>query len=475
MAIQTPFVTPFVSIRDFGAVPNDPSLVVRLANSRSFEQAQDAMQSELAAWGHPLFVPSGTFWLADDLHIKKSLTLFGTGIQGESVLKFPVGRSLIIDPGQGNEGDRTLDGSECVICDLQIISEEEWVTDLQVPFNATNFDPPTFESTSRGTPGIMMGTTATIQRVYIKGFSGTGIYLKKIGPTNVNQWRIHDVYIQDCGGHGIHVGGHGPEQDPAKSETQGGICTGAKIFTAEGNGIYDGSFGGNTYVGCYVEETKGRGYASDSPGQCSFIGCFAEAIQPVRLRGGGNVWVGGGVLPGFTDDTTAFIAESYGNVHPFAVPNLKDDRIKLFVGYPNDRSDPTIICAWENSNAEFYLMRWDMDNKIWTVENGAVLPLKDANGEFLGLRELTQRNIATYLTGTGHPRGPWLQGFVEILLGPADSPIKISRGDVAPDDGKVGDIVYKLVPEADKFIGQVCIDSGPPAQWRPFGKIEDIP
>jgi hypothetical protein len=60
MTIQTPFVTPFVSIRDFGAVPNDPDPAVRLANTEAFKQAQAAMQSPDQAWGHPLFVPSGT-------------------------------------------------------------------------------------------------------------------------------------------------------------------------------------------------------------------------------------------------------------------------------------------------------------------------------------------------------------------------------------------------------------------------------
>lgn len=45
MSIQTPFVMPFVSIRDFGAVPDDPSPVVRLANTEAFKQAQAAMKS----------------------------------------------------------------------------------------------------------------------------------------------------------------------------------------------------------------------------------------------------------------------------------------------------------------------------------------------------------------------------------------------------------------------------------------------
>lgn len=478
MSIQTPFVTLFVSIRDFGAVPDNPSLAVRLANTEAFKQAQVAMQSPGQAWGHSLFVPSGTFYLADDLLIFKQLQLFGTGMQGESILMFPAGKSLVIDGGDG--ANFTADGSDCVIRDIQIISEENWTTDEITPFDGDNFDPRTLESTSKRTPGIRMGTTATIQRVYIKGFTGTGIHVKKTRATNVNQWRIHDVYINTCGGHGIHVGGRGLEPGTGQSETQGGLCTGAKIIVVGGSGIYENSFGGNTYVGCYVEVAKGRGYASDSPGQVTFVGCFAEANEPVRLSRGGNVWVGGSSGPGFTDDTTAFIAEGYGGVHPFVVPNLKDSQInpahhrKLYVGYPNDATDPTTVCAWENNNSEFYVMRWDMDNKIWATENGAVVPEVDpVSGEFLRLRELAARQIANYLTGSGHPRGPWLQGFGEMLLGPANSPIKISRGDQpAVGTGEPGDIVYNANPQVGvgDFIGYVC--TGAAREWKPFGKIE---
>jgi hypothetical protein len=475
MAIQTPFITSFVSIRDFGAVPDDLTPEVRAANSQAFVQAQAAMKSDPNAFGHPLFVPSGTFYLADDLHISKSLELFGTGIRGESILMFPEFKSLIIDPGNA---DPTSDGAESMIRDLQIISEENWTTTDGASFIPSNFDPDPsdpipdiFKGTSKGTPGIKMHRTATIQRVYIKGFTGTGVYIIANGDVfNANQWRIHDVYINTCGGHGIHVNG---------GEAQGGLCTGTKIIVVGGSGIYESSFGGNTYVGCYVEVVKGRGYVSDSVGQVSFIGCFAEANEPVRLSRGGNVWVGGSAGAGFTDDTTAFIAESYGNVHPFEVPNLKDPHIRLLVGYPNDGTDPTTVCAWATKNGEggaveFYVMRWDVDNKIWAIENGGVLPEVDADGKFLKLDRLTNRQIANYLTGTGHPRGPWLQGFGEMLLGPANSPIKISRG-VQPADGtgEPGDIVYNANPQVsvgNDFIGYVCI--GAAREWKPFGKIE---
>ena len=128
-------------------------------------------------------------------------------------------------------------------------------------------------------------------------------------------------------------------------------------------------------------------------------------------KGGGVVWVGGSSK--FTDDTFTFIALGQLNVNPFEVPNLKEPNIRLLVGYPNDGTDPTTVFGWARRpdpgvEVEFYVMRWDMDNKIWAIENGGVLP-EVVDGKFLKLAKLTDRKIAYYLTGKGHPRGPWLQ------------------------------------------------------------------
>lgn len=481
MSIQTPFVTPFVSIRDFGAVPNDPSSTARLANTESFKQAQAAMQSLGQAWGHPLFVPSGTYYLSEDLHISKQLELFGTGMQGESVLMFPAGKSLIIDSVSDIHPELT--GSDSMIRDLQIISEGNWTYGPEDSlFDPSSFDPRILEGTSKGTPGIRMQASAIIQRVYIARFSGTGIYI--FGGIDANYWRIHDVYINTCGGHGIHVDG---------KDTQGGLCTGAKILAIGGTGIVNSSEGGNTYVGCYVFTAKGRGYTSDSGSQNTFVGCFSEANERVRLSVGGNVWIGGTSGKGFTDDTVAFIAEGYGNIYPFEVPNSASfmkaaDQVREFganfkqltlkVGFPNDLSDPTTLYAWKN-NDHGYLVRWDEEHQAWTIENAFVPPVPAEPPDTIDrkpfhLRELTARGIAAYLTGPDHPRGPWLQGFTELLLGSVNGPpIKISRG-FLPDDGKRGDIVYNVEPIVGEYIGHVCIglSEAGTAEWRPFGKIE---
>jgi hypothetical protein len=141
-----------------------------------------------------------------------------------------------------------------------------------------------------------------------------------------------------------------------------------------------------------VEAVKGRGYQSDASGQTTFVGCFAEADAPSRLVGGGVVWVGGNG-GGFSEDTSAFIAESY-NPEPFEVRNPRNRDMRLEVGYT---ADPTVLYGWQDRDGgDFWVVRWDRAKQIWTTENGAGAP----GGE-----------IANYLTGSGHARGAWLQGF----------------------------------------------------------------
>ena len=63
---MAPLLTPFVSIREFGAVPDDPDPSVRKKNSEAFVEAQAKMPSIDApeSWtlGHPLFIPPGQFY-----------------------------------------------------------------------------------------------------------------------------------------------------------------------------------------------------------------------------------------------------------------------------------------------------------------------------------------------------------------------------------------------------------------------------
>jgi hypothetical protein len=460
MPVQTPFDAPFVSLFDFGATRNDPTDAAKAANSDAFDKAQDAMTNDSEIWGHPIFVPSGRFYLGRDLHISKSIHLFGTGLQGESVLVLPDGASIIIDPSTNDRPTRS--GNECVIRDLQIHCDPRWTA-----ADGASVDLVTLEGRSTKSPGILMRAGATIQHVLIRGFWGTGIAIFSDDDANANQWRIHDVYINECGGHGIHVDG---------GETQGGFCDGAKIISIGGTGIYESSFGGNTWVGCYVEEAGGRGYLADSVGQPTFVGCFAEGQHPSRLAAGGVVWVGGGDTHGFEDSNAALIAEGFALVHPFQVPNQLNLGIRLLLGY-GDNSDALYGWQADAEAGNFWLFRWLNDLKAWSTEMGNTFP--------------TSQRV-NYQTALGHVRGDGLQGFPSLLLGPVETdPItgkgKAVRVETSPISGAAptsgpyqrGDLVFNAPSDYDQeespqFVGWVCVGDSDPMNlvWKRFGKIE---
>ncbi len=473
-----PITIPFKNIMDFGARPNDDSAAAKAANSAAFEQAQAAMNNAPDAFGHLLFVPSGRFYLAKELRIWKSLELFGTGIRGESILVLPhqdvvAGQekaSIIIDP-PGAAPDRT--GTNCVIRDIQIHSASDWANRMG------NQPPPPYALTPQtdpalGTPGIELRAQAYIERVYIAGFIGSGIYVHgdhNLG-TNANQWRIKDVFVDACGGHGIHVEG---------SESQGGLCTGALIMAGGGNGIQDSSGGGNTYVGCYAEEMDfGRGYETDSPGQVSFIGCFSEALKPTRLAVGGHVWIGGSAR-GFEDSTAAFIVQSLSELYPFAVyNNVQTKDAKLMLGY-NDGSNAVYGWSAKGEDGNFWLMRWLDSLQIWSTERGNDHPPSPFQ--------------VSYQTGTGHVRGLGLQGFPALLVGSAEAEANPNRSKAVrleslatagspPPDGPYqrGDLILRAPADYDdqqnlpEFVGWVCVNDANPGPnrlvWKQFGKIE---
>ena len=449
-----------LNIVDFGAIPDDLSATAQTANSAAFVKVQDAMLNDLETWGQSVFVPPGMFYLAGDLHIRKALDLFGTGLQGESILVLPNGSSIIVDPA--TNADPAHSGAECVIRDLQIHCSPMWTA-----AEDSTVDLVTLTGPSTSQPAILLQATAHLQRLLIRGFWGTGVYIFAGGETNANQWRILDLYISECGGHGLHVDG---------GETQGGLCSGAKMISIGGNGVYESSFGGNTYVGCYVEEARGRGYFCDAAGQATFVGCFAESQKPTRLAGGGAVWIGGS-SSGFEDSPTALILESFANVHPFEMPHLLNRQIKLLLGY-NDNTNALYGWKADAESGIFWLFRWLETLKAWSTEMGNTLP--------------TAARVS-YQTAQGHARGAGLQGFPSLLLGPVETEpdsdqakaIRVETTAIsgaAPQSGPYqrGDLIFNAPGDyADSaalpaYVGWVCVDDSDKEHlvWRRFGKIE---
>jgi hypothetical protein len=445
----------YLNVADFGAIPNDSSAAAKAANVSAFILAQEAMGNPMQSWGRPLFVPPGVFYLDASIHIRRSLELFGTGLFGESVLQFDRGAGMVIEPP--TLVDTRHSGVECLIRDLQIKSDPPW-SNQQSPTA-------TLTEASTGTAGIKLLTTATIQRVYIQGFTGTGIYIDS-SHSNCNQWRIHDVFINTVGGHGVHTDGR---------EAQGGFCSGVKVIVAGGNGFFESSFGGNTYVGCYAEEIDfGRGYYTDSVGQVTFVGCASESRFPSSFTRGGTVWIGGN--HGGLEETQAFVVQTPLGVLPFEMPNLANNRIKLLLGY----KDPTNgILGFQSADegGGFWLFRWLDTLKAWSRESGNSFPS-------------AQR--VSYQTGLGHARGQGLYGLPSMLLGPLEEhppgrsqAIRMEvtgSGGAPPTSGpyKRGDIIFNSPVDYDdptklpQNVGWVCTEDRSPGGlvWKRFGRID---
>jgi hypothetical protein len=450
-----------VDVRWFGATMNDDT--AGATNSTVLQHIQEAIFNGNEVWGHSIFIPPGALHLADDLHVFRAIELFGTGIQGESRIVMAPGKSVIVDPVGGAPNHS---GTECVIRDIQIISGDNWTATNATPFNPDNFSPGNYEGTCLGTPGIVLNAPATLARVCIIGFSGTGVYVYAGGTTNANQWRMHDLYVSMCGGHGIHVDG---------GETQGGFCSGAKAIAIGGNGIYESSFGGNTYVGCYTEYVIGRGYSCDTVGQATFVGCFAEAAAPSRLLGA--VFIGGN--PGYlTSDTVALIAPSVVDVKPFNINNIKGtSTITTHVGVDDASHAPL---GWRTSDdGAYFWQRWSREQQAWIFErHGSSTPAGYVTGS------------TDAAGGSLHPRGAGVQGFPWILLGSNPTApdtgkpaIRITTSpsvpDWDPDDDiwHVGDRIFNTEAAPGAADGWVCVVAGsafgptPTAQFRAFGTI----
>ena len=440
-----------VDIRWFGARADDPAAAA--TNSAAFALLQSAIVTGIYGWGRGIYVPPGDFHLADDLTVIRSVDLFGDGIQSKSRLVLAAGKSVIVDSVYGSPIQDT--GYESQIRDLQIISAGGFTYVQGTPFAPNSFTPAGYEGKSNGTAAIVVNAPAYIARVFISGFSGTAIYIVGDGvTTNCNQWRIHDVFISNCGGHGVHVDG---------GEAQGGHCSGVKAIAIGGTGFYESSLGGNTYVGCYAEEVAGRGYSSDTPGQATFIGCFAEAQAPTRLASFGTLWFGGSIGE-VTPDSTAFIAENVGLIRPFTSTTGAPEAVRFFSGngVAFAPEPPRSAFGWTTSYTStnvHWNMTWAPAELVWSLEGSYSAALR-----------------ASYLT-TGynaleHARGVGLQGFPAMLLGPATSGnIKISVDTGPSGSGEPGDRIYNTSPSVGSPSGWIWAEDGGVWGWHSLGNV----
>jgi hypothetical protein len=251
----------------------------------AFHAAIDAMTSVLEAdstspYGRTLYVPPGTYRLAQTLVLDRAVRLVGAstgGAYGDSVIQVDAGIVGIIvgaaEPGITGQPGRRGDGS---IIERIRIETASGAGGTQAAENH----------------GIWMRARATVRDCQIGGFGGNGINVEAAADEgDATGWVVEATRVQRCGGNGLRAGGTGAD---------GGTCV---ALSAVGNGgwaVADEETRGNTYLQCRADG-NGRG-AFTTTGEANrgvFVGCVSESGQGRSVFAAGTIVVGGDHRAGY--------------------------------------------------------------------------------------------------------------------------------------------------------------------------------
>lgn len=430
-------VQDYLSVRWFGARGDGNG-----SDLAPFRAAIEALGPVDTALGGTLYVPPGIYRLDGDLHLNRQMILAGAtagGRAGVSRLRFDPGCGLIVDyvadlnrPG-GRRGDAT------VIRDLYLrASGKGAVKD-----------------------GIFLNATATIEHCYIVGFSGNGIHIQGVGDvTNANLWSIRNCGVEDNDGHGLYV--HG-------ADSNAGIGTGINAVANGGWGIYDSSFLGNTYIGCHTSTNRGGAYKVEGGTNFSVLmGCYSESDQPASVVHQVSLVLGGDHGAGFVDPPPTESAPGlrllHGrNVSGFTVVSPGSPRLEIGIG-----TQANTALVWQSRHdTHEYRLRYQPESGWWEA-----------------VWANSNRYAAFALSGGKTAAGPDGAGYIKFprgyFLGDGLYQRKIANASGLPTSGQwtVGDIVYNTDPvtrdaAGHRYIGWVCMQTGAPGVWKPFGLIAE--
>lgn len=236
------------------------------------------------------------------------------------------------------------------------------------------------------------------------------------------------------------------------------LFMGARAFNNMGDGFFDNSLLGNTYISAEVDGNKKGGFVSnhDLPNHSAFVGCYAEPGQKYDLNPR-NIVIGplghtDGYCPGLLASLpTGELFSSTGLVlgpdPSIAVERKPGDYLRLSAA------------GIEISNAD--------GHQVGLVKRLSSNYLDLLNGEFPVLRL-----PAKAVTGNVDASRPVLPaGFVVGQTGRSGI---VGAGPQPPGYGAYakGALWLNDEPALKGFVGWVCVQSGSPGTWRGFGRIE---
>ena len=270
----------------------------------AFQSAIEAMTTRLdadstSAYGRTLYVPPGTYRLAQTLVLNRSVRLVGAGAAGrftDSVLLLDPGIVGVViaaaEPGLTGQPGRRGDGA---IVERLRIETAGTSDDLAVEGDATpaaERTPVEVEPDRTAIHGVWLRAAGSVRDCRIAGFGGDGIHVDLGTADDAGRdpvWEVAHCQVERCGNHGLAARGMGS-----------GVC---RQLSAIGNakwGIQDDGTGGNAYVGCYVAGNGTGAYTSSGAGaRVLFAGCSAAPDQPRSVFGEATLIVGGNHGAGF--------------------------------------------------------------------------------------------------------------------------------------------------------------------------------
>lgn len=292
----------WVSVMDFGAIPNDSSSAARTANAAAFAAAHDHWTDVYGTYyrGGIIFIPSGTFYFTDaPWVISRSVKIMGCGGQGDSassagtVLRFPgethgirLHTHLTAPAPYGG----TSSAESTALEDFHLFCEDN-------------------DSTSGH--GVWSSTRIFANRVSVRNFGGCGW---KIWATSTltpgddqgeaNMFSIINCWAIDNGSHGLHVEGDDVNASTiinfnAKQNLGWGIYERSKFqnayYTPHLNGNQSGQISDRSGSGCvwfvpYSELFGGKAGSEWAPNSIIIGGTVAssESYPFITISGNGS-------------------------------------------------------------------------------------------------------------------------------------------------------------------------------------------
>lgn len=413
------------SVNEYGARPDGQG-----DNLQAFQQAIHALAVDKNRGGR-LFIPPGRYRFSAPLHISRGMVLEGASGAGRNA-----GTVLTFDSG--------LDG---IIIDRASTSDDggagDWtvIRDLAV------------QAVARGSSGngLTLHARARIENVYVRGFGGNGIEIAATARgnganSNANNWNLENIFIEQNGGHGLHVIG---------ADANAGIAVAVSAMGNDGWGFLDESFLGNTYIGCHSEGNKKGGYSVTNPNARSvFVGSYTENGQPPNVINSPSMVVGGFFGP---QGTGYFLAD--GTISPnWTARNQKDAKLTTTLGFGGEV--PRGVLSFTAADGSLpYRVEYQKSGTGWwnlnygQLDNGTVLSFSTSKAE----------------EGASQLRFP--NGF---SIGQGKNARKFSPAALQPPSmgvHQMGEIVFSADPGRNGFVGWIAVKSGSPGDWVPFGGL----